>query len=67
MGAVFEFLGLTVGCLPENAMPADRLQLAGTDIVYVTGPAIAWTYLWDNHHMKLPQDVVRTASAARAV
>ena len=56
---MYKILGLTVACLPENAFPHERLSLAGTDIVYMTGPALAWTYLWDNHHMKRPEDVVR--------
>ena len=60
MGAIYRLLGLTVECLPEHAQPHERLIMAGTDIVYVTGPSVAWTFLWDNHHMHRPETVVRS-------
>ncbi len=48
MGALFQFLGLTVGCL-QNAMPPwERRQHYARDITYGTNSEFGFDYLRDN-------------------
>ncbi|MES2658599.1 MAG: preprotein translocase subunit SecA [Verrucomicrobiota bacterium] len=48
MGALFRFLGLTVGCI-ENQMPSwERHQAYGCDITYGTNSEFGFDYLRDN-------------------
>lgn len=58
MGGIYKLLGLTVDCLTEQAQAPQRLMMAGTDIIYATGPGVAWTYMWDNHDTLNPEHVV---------
>lgn len=64
MGDIFRFLGLSVGCLPEFAALQQRRQLISTDVVYATGPALAFAFLWDNHHTKQAADIVSPSDQA---
>ncbi len=48
MGAVFEYLGLTVGCIQNNMDPAERREQYGCDITYGTNSEFGFDYLRDN-------------------
>jgi len=48
MGALFEFLGLTVGCI-QNSMPsAERREMYSKNITYGTASEFGFDYLRDN-------------------
>ena len=48
MGALFEFLGLTVGCI-QNSMPsAERREMYAKNITYGTASEFGFDYLRDN-------------------
>ena len=48
MGALFEFLGLTVGCI-QNSMPsAERREMYNKNITYGTASEFGFDYLRDN-------------------
>ncbi|MDD3153916.1 MAG: preprotein translocase subunit SecA [Victivallaceae bacterium] len=47
MGTVFRYLGLTVGCLQNSQMPADRREMYGCDITYGTNSEFGFDYLRD--------------------
>ncbi len=58
MGAVYEYLGLTVGCI-QNAMPPDeRRKHYIKDITYGTNSEFGFDYLRDNMAMR-PEDMVQ--------
>ena len=48
MGAVFEFLGLSVGCIQNNMNPAERRAQYACDITYGTNSEFGFDYLRDN-------------------
>jgi preprotein translocase subunit SecA len=48
MGALFEFLGLSVGCLQNNMPPAERRRHYACDITYGTNSEFGFDYLRDN-------------------
>ncbi len=48
MGAVYEFLGLTVGCLQNTMTPAERRAEYACDITYGTNSEFGFDYLRDN-------------------
>ena len=48
MGKVFEFLGLTVGCILQNMDPQHRRIHYGMDITYGTNNEFGFDYLRDN-------------------
>ncbi|MBA4313363.1 MAG: preprotein translocase subunit SecA [Chlorobiaceae bacterium] len=48
MGKVFEFLGLTVGCIQAQMDPSQRKKQYGCDITYGTNNEFGFDYLRDN-------------------
>ncbi len=47
MGAVYRFLGLTVGCVVHGKTPAQRRAAYGCDITYCTNKELVFDYLRD--------------------
>ena len=59
MGALFEFLGLSVGCI-QNSMPAtDRREMYGRNITYGTASEFGFDYLRDNGMATCVEDQVQ--------
>ncbi len=59
MGALYSFLGLTVGCI-QNAMgPAERRQMYACDITYGTNAEFGFDYLRDNMALRAADQVQR--------
>jgi len=59
MGALFEFLGLTVGCI-QNSMPAaERREMYGKNITYGTASEFGFDYLRDNGMATSQEDQVQ--------
>ena len=48
MGALFRFLGLTVGCIQNQIPPSERREAYACDITYGTNSAFGFDYLRDN-------------------
>ena len=48
MGALFRFLGLTVGCIQNEMSPAERRAAYACDITYGTNSEFGFDYLRDN-------------------
>ena len=48
MGAVYRFLGLTVGCILRDQSPAVRREMYNCDITYGTNAEFGFDYLRDN-------------------
>lgn len=48
MGAVYRFLGLTVGCILHDQPPSVRRQMYACDITYGTNSEFGFDYLRDN-------------------
>ncbi|MEI7999057.1 MAG: preprotein translocase subunit SecA [Candidatus Omnitrophota bacterium] len=48
MGPVYEFLGLSVGCIQHDMSPRERQQSYGCDITYGTNNEFGFDYLRDN-------------------
>ncbi len=48
MGAIFEYLGLTVGCIQHDMDPATRREQYRCDITYGTNNEFGFDYLRDN-------------------
>ena len=48
MGAIYEYLGLTVGCIQNHQSPAERRLQYGCDITYGTNSEFGFDYLRDN-------------------
>ena len=48
MGKIFNFLGLTVGCVNSKTMHESRIEQYNCDIVYATNNEIGFDYLRDN-------------------
>ncbi|MBQ6923619.1 MAG: preprotein translocase subunit SecA [Kiritimatiellae bacterium] len=48
MGLVYEFLGLTVGCIQNSMSPAERRAQYNCDITYGTNSEFGFDYLRDN-------------------
>ncbi|MBS0659318.1 MAG: preprotein translocase subunit SecA [Verrucomicrobia bacterium] len=48
MGALYRFLGLTVGCIQHDQTPEDRRQQYACDITYGTNSEFGFDYLRDN-------------------
>jgi preprotein translocase subunit SecA len=57
MGKVFEFLGLSVGCIQSNMDPAQRRKQYACDITYGTNNEFGFDYLRDNMVVS-PEDLV---------
>lgn len=48
MGPIYEFLGLTVGCIQHDMSPRERQTAYGCDITYGTNNEFGFDYLRDN-------------------
>ncbi|HLF13559.1 MAG TPA: preprotein translocase subunit SecA [Bacteroidota bacterium] len=57
MGRIFEFLGLTVGCIQSSMDPMQRRKQYGCDITYGTNNEFGFDYLRDNM-VGAPDDLV---------
>ena len=59
MGHVYTYLGLTVGCIQNSQMPAERRQQYLCDITYGTNSEFGFDYLRDNGMAVDPSQVVQ--------
>jgi preprotein translocase subunit SecA len=59
MGAVYRFLGLTVGCILHDQPPAVRREQYGCDITYGTCAEFGFDYLRDNGMATRKEDQVQ--------
>ena len=48
MGALYTFLGLTVGCIQHDQSPSERCEHYGRDVTYGTNSEFGFDYLRDN-------------------
>ena len=48
MGKIYQFLGLSVGCISSKTEHNDRLKQYKSDILYATNNEIGFDYLRDN-------------------
>jgi preprotein translocase subunit SecA len=58
MGRIFEFLGLTVGCILSSMRPEQRRGMYQADITYGTNNEFGFDYLRDNMALR-PDEVVQ--------
>jgi len=58
MGHVYQYLGLTVGCLKNMMPPPERRKMYDLDITYGTNSEFGFDYLRDNMAMR-PEDMVQ--------
>ncbi len=58
MGKVFEFLGLTVGCIQSDMDTSQRRKMYGCDITYGTNNEFGFDYLRDNMGVEA-EDIVQ--------
>ena len=59
MGAIYEYLGLTVGCIQNSMNSAQRREQYGCDITYGTNSEFGFDYLRDNGMAYKPEDLVQ--------
>ena len=59
MGQVYEFLGLTVGCIVAGLDDAERRAAYGCDVTYGTNNEFGFDYLRDNLKFSLEEMVQR--------
>ena len=59
MGAVYRFLGLTVGCIQNNQRSGDRREQYACDITYGTNSEFGFDYLRDNGMAMRAEDQVQ--------
>ena len=59
MGQIYQFLGLSVGCLTANVQDEDRKKIYNCDVVYGTNNEFAFDYLRDNMKLSLDEMVQR--------
>ncbi|HEY3916117.1 MAG TPA: preprotein translocase subunit SecA [Verrucomicrobiae bacterium] len=59
MGAVYKFLGLTVGCILHDQSPAERRAQYACDITYGTNAEFGFDYLRDNGMALRKEDQVQ--------
>ena len=59
MGPVYEFLGLSTGCLQQRMDPEDRQMHYDADVVYGTNSEFGFDYLRDNMCVQKEQQVQR--------
>ncbi|MFA7173490.1 MAG: preprotein translocase subunit SecA [Kiritimatiellia bacterium] len=60
MGQLYEFLGLTVGCIQNSMSPYERREQYSCDITYGTNSEFGFDYLRDNGMATEPDQVVQT-------
>jgi preprotein translocase subunit SecA len=66
MGYVYQYLGLTVGCLKGHMPPPERRAQYDCDITYGTNSEFGFDYLRDNMAMR-PEDMVQQRGHAYAI
>ncbi len=59
MGLVYQYLGLTVGCIQNQMTPEERRAEYAKDITYGTNSEFGFDYLRDNGMAFTPEDVVQ--------
>jgi len=59
MGLVFNFLGITVGCIQNSMRPQQRREMYACDITYGTNAEFGFDYLRDNMTYTPPDRVQR--------
>ena len=59
MGAVYTYLGLTVGCIQNQMSPAERREEYSKDITYGTNSEFGFDYLRDNGMAHRPEEQVQ--------
>ncbi|MCD4748703.1 MAG: preprotein translocase subunit SecA [Thermoanaerobaculales bacterium] len=59
MGKIYNFLGLTIGCIQNQASDAERQKAYGSDITYGTNNEFGFDYLRDNMKFKIEDMVQR--------
>ncbi|MFM2294513.1 MAG: Protein translocase subunit SecA, partial [Verrucomicrobiota bacterium] len=59
MGAVYKFLGLTVGCILHDQDPRTRREQYGCDITYGTNAEFGFDYLRDNGMARRKEEQVQ--------
>ncbi len=59
MGAVFKFLGLTIGCITHGLDNAERQSAYACDITYGTNNEFGFDYLRDNMNFRIEEMVQR--------
>jgi len=59
MGRVYEWLGLTIGCIQTGQTPEERRVQYGADITYGTNNEFGFDYLRDNMSVRLEDRVQR--------
>ncbi|MBX9804180.1 MAG: preprotein translocase subunit SecA [Alphaproteobacteria bacterium] len=59
MGQIYEFLGLTVGCIVHGLTDEQRRQAYGADVTYGTNHEFGFDYLRDNMKFRLSEMVQR--------
>ena len=60
MGHIYEYLGLTVGCIQNNMSPSERREQYACDITYGTNSEFGFDYLRDNGMAVEPNQVVQS-------
>ncbi|NQT84492.1 preprotein translocase subunit SecA [bacterium] len=59
MGKIYEFLGITVGCLQNQMGPPERKEVYSCDITYGTNSEFGFDYLRDNGMATSPDEQVQ--------
>ncbi|MBK27797.1 MAG: preprotein translocase subunit SecA [Verrucomicrobiales bacterium] len=59
MGAIYKFLGLSIGCIIHDMNPAQRREQYNCDITYGTNSEFGFDYLRDNGMAGRPEDQVQ--------
>ena len=59
MGTVYEFLGLTVGCIQNQMRPSERREQYACDITYGTNSEFGFDYLRDMGMAYSPEEMVQ--------
>ena len=60
MGHIYEYLGLTVGCIQNHMSPSERREQYACDITYGTNSEFGFDYLRDNGMANEPAQVVQS-------
>ncbi|MBN9412556.1 MAG: preprotein translocase subunit SecA [Candidatus Paracaedimonas acanthamoebae] len=64
MGKIYEFLGLSVGCIQHELSDAERQDAYNRDITYVTNNELGFDYLRDNMKFRLSDMAQRSFNYA---
>ncbi|HWA85975.1 MAG TPA: preprotein translocase subunit SecA [Opitutus sp.] len=59
MGHIYNFLGVTVGCIQQQMSPSDRREMYSRDITYGTASEFGFDYLRDNGMATRKEDQVQ--------